>query len=184
MFLFCFSFILIIILIIFFLLSVSSLGCMYSDHVFVEAFMMLPQAFVVSTFKLISLLLPNPQVDFAEFYNSTLADDGTITEGFSGELVCAHKYKYMYIYIYIYIYILLFLLALFLPFRLLCTKKYNICRYRYVLYIKNKNIYIYICMFSVSSVSRSVFSFSFSASLSSSAFFSLSFSCGLLVCLF
>ncbi|CDI76908.1 hypothetical protein, conserved [Eimeria acervulina] len=62
-----------------------------TDHVFVEAFMMLPQAFVVSTFKLISLLLPNPQVDFAEFYNSTLADDGTITEGFSGELPVNHK---------------------------------------------------------------------------------------------
>ena len=47
----------------------------------------LPQAFAVTTFKFISLLTPNPQVDFAEFYNSTLADDGSVTEGFEGEMV-------------------------------------------------------------------------------------------------
>ncbi|OEH78228.1 hypothetical protein cyc_00091 [Cyclospora cayetanensis] len=62
-----------------------------TDKIFVVWAQFLPQAFVSTTFKFLSLLLPNPVVDIAEFYNSTMAEDGSVTEGFTGDLPVNHK---------------------------------------------------------------------------------------------
>ncbi|KAL8426521.1 hypothetical protein Efla_004886 [Eimeria flavescens] len=62
-----------------------------TDKIFVVWAQILPQAFAVTTFKFLSLLLPNPSVDFAEFYNCTMKEDGSVEEGFLGEPPVNHK---------------------------------------------------------------------------------------------
>lgn len=46
-----------------------------------------PQAYTVTLLRALLGGVPNPVVDLAEFYNCTMAEDGTITEGFKGPLV-------------------------------------------------------------------------------------------------
>ncbi|KAL8445594.1 hypothetical protein Emag_005086 [Eimeria magna] len=62
-----------------------------TDKIYVVWAQILPQAFAATSFKLLSLLLPNPSVDFAEFYNCTMKEDGSIEEGFVGEPPVNHK---------------------------------------------------------------------------------------------
>ncbi|KAL8428689.1 hypothetical protein ACSSS7_007078 [Eimeria intestinalis] len=62
-----------------------------TDKIYVVWAQILPQAFAATSFKLLSLLLPNPAVDFAEFYNCTMKEDGSIEEGFIGEPPVNHK---------------------------------------------------------------------------------------------
>lgn len=59
----------------------------YRDRVLDVWGALLPQAAVTTTSQLITLLLPKPDVDFAEFYNKTINADGTITDGVTGQLV-------------------------------------------------------------------------------------------------
>lgn len=63
----------------------------FTDKIYVVWAQLLPQAFTLTTFKFLSLLFPNPIVDIAEFYNSTMAEDGSIKEGFEGEPPVNHK---------------------------------------------------------------------------------------------
>lgn len=57
----------------------------FTDKIYVVWAQLLPQAFTLTTFKFLALLMPSPVVDMAEFYNSTMGEDGTIKEGFVGE---------------------------------------------------------------------------------------------------
>ncbi|PHJ21166.1 gpi-anchored micronemal antigen [Cystoisospora suis] len=61
-----------------------------SDRVLDVWASLLPQAAVTTTAQLLTILLPKPDVDFAEFYNKTLNADGTITDGVTGQLPVNH----------------------------------------------------------------------------------------------
>lgn len=66
---------------------IVSVVSLYRDRVLDVWASLLPQAAVTTTAQLITILLPKPDVDFAEFYNKTLNADGTITDGVTGQLV-------------------------------------------------------------------------------------------------
>ncbi|PFH32842.1 hypothetical protein BESB_014550 [Besnoitia besnoiti] len=61
-----------------------------TDRVFDVWGALLPQAAVTTTAQLLTLLLPKPDVDLAEFYNKTMGPDGTIVDGYHDQLPVNH----------------------------------------------------------------------------------------------
>ncbi|KEP65037.1 UNVERIFIED_CONTAM: hypothetical protein HHA_243930 [Hammondia hammondi] len=61
-----------------------------TDRVFDVWGALLPQAATTTTAQLLTLLLPKPDVDLAEFYNKTMTSEGVISDGLQSQLPVNH----------------------------------------------------------------------------------------------